>query len=92
MLQTFGFDISIDHPHTHVIRATQFMRGDCLTIICALFKHHLSTTRAEPSGVLHGDEFVVLDDILPRDALRDRRRHLHLSRLQMERVRSGPVK
>ena len=27
MLQTFGFDISIDHPHTHVIRATQFMRG-----------------------------------------------------------------
>ena len=27
MLQTFGFDISIDHPHKHVIRATQFMRG-----------------------------------------------------------------
>ena len=27
MLQTFGFDISIDHPHTHVIRATQFIRG-----------------------------------------------------------------
>jgi len=27
MLQTFGFDISIDHPHTHVIRATQFMRA-----------------------------------------------------------------
>lgn len=27
MLQTFGFDISIDHPHKHVIRATQFMRA-----------------------------------------------------------------
>jgi len=27
MLQTFGFDISIDHPHTHVIRATQFIRA-----------------------------------------------------------------
>lgn len=27
LLQTFGFDISIDHPHKHVIRATQFMRA-----------------------------------------------------------------
>ena len=31
MLQTFGFDISIDHPHKHVIRATQFMRGLSVT-------------------------------------------------------------
>lgn len=27
MLQTFGFDVSIDHPHKHVIKATQFMRA-----------------------------------------------------------------
>ena len=33
MLQTFGFDISIDHPHTHVIRATQFIRGNKKTVI-----------------------------------------------------------
>ncbi|CAG5099979.1 Oidioi.mRNA.OKI2018_I69.XSR.g16785.t1.cds [Oikopleura dioica] len=27
MLQTFGFDVTIDHPHKHVIKATQFMRA-----------------------------------------------------------------
>ena len=27
MLQTFGFEVTVDHPHKHVIKATQFMRG-----------------------------------------------------------------
>ena len=53
MLQTFGFDISIDHPHTHVIRATQFMRGEISQVYYlfltnfdndfkTLVKHHAS--------------------------------------------------
>lgn len=27
MLQTFGFEVTVDHPHKHVIKATQFMRA-----------------------------------------------------------------
>ncbi|XP_078064922.1 cyclin-T1-like [Mustelus asterias] len=27
ILQTLGFDITIDHPHTHVVKCTQLVRG-----------------------------------------------------------------
>ena len=48
----------------------------------------LSAAGAEPGGLFHGYELSVPDYVLHRDALGDRRRHLHLPRLQVERVRS----
>jgi hypothetical protein len=30
LLQTLGFDVAIDHPHTHVVRCCHLVRGKCL--------------------------------------------------------------
>lgn len=27
LLQTLGFDVAVDHPHTHVVKAIQLVRG-----------------------------------------------------------------
>jgi len=34
LLQTLGFDVAIDHPHTHVVRCCQLVKGktDCYII------------------------------------------------------------
>lgn len=29
LLQTLGFDVAIDHPHTHVVRCCHLVRGKC---------------------------------------------------------------
>jgi hypothetical protein len=28
LLQTLGFDVAIDHPHTHVVKCCQLVRGE----------------------------------------------------------------
>lgn len=33
LLQTLGFDVTIDHPHTHVIRTCQLVNG----ILCMYY-------------------------------------------------------
>lgn len=30
LLQTLGFDVAIDHPHTHVVRTCQLVKGKSL--------------------------------------------------------------
>lgn len=32
LLQTLGFDVAVDHPHTHVVKAIQLVRGTKLKI------------------------------------------------------------
>jgi cyclin T len=32
LLQTLGFDVAIDHPHTHVVRCCHLVRGKPLSI------------------------------------------------------------
>ena len=29
LLQTLGFDVAIDHPHTHVVKCCQLVKGAC---------------------------------------------------------------
>lgn len=29
LLQTLGFDVAIDHPHTHVVKTMQLVNGNC---------------------------------------------------------------
>ncbi len=36
LLQTLGFEVAVDHPHTHVVKCTQMIRGECRPIICCL--------------------------------------------------------
>lgn len=33
LLQTLGFDLAIDHPHTHVVRCCHLVRGKCLAVV-----------------------------------------------------------
>lgn len=33
LLQTLGFDVAIDHPHTHVVRCCHLVRGKCLAVV-----------------------------------------------------------
>jgi hypothetical protein len=33
LLQTLGFDVAIDHPHTHVVRCCHLVRGKCLAVM-----------------------------------------------------------
>ena len=28
LLQTLGFDVAIDHPHTHVVKCCQMVKGE----------------------------------------------------------------
>jgi cyclin T len=35
LLQTLGFDVAIDHPHTHVVRCCHLVRGKCLAVTTA---------------------------------------------------------
>lgn len=39
LLQTLGFDVAIDHPHTHVVKCCQLVRGE-------YFKNKLGRTTA----------------------------------------------
>ncbi|PNF28516.1 hypothetical protein B7P43_G14782 [Cryptotermes secundus] len=32
LLQTLGFEVSVDHPHTHVVRLFHLVRGKCLDV------------------------------------------------------------
>uniref|UniRef100_A0A671SCB2 Cyclin-T2-like n=1 Tax=Sinocyclocheilus anshuiensis TaxID=1608454 RepID=A0A671SCB2_9TELE len=41
VLQTLGFEITIDHPHTDVVRCSQLVRGRCFQLL--LFLLHLTT-------------------------------------------------
>lgn len=44
LLQTLGFDVAIDHPHTHVVRTCQLVKGKirnktkCLYVVCYILK------------------------------------------------------
>lgn len=29
LLQTLGFDVAVDHPHTHVVRTCHLVKGKC---------------------------------------------------------------
>lgn len=48
LLQTLGFDVAVDHPHTHVVRTCQLVKGrgmDRVTTIhkevnCAMLQIH----------------------------------------------------
>ena len=33
LLQTLGFELAIDHPHSHVVRCCQLVRGKCLAVV-----------------------------------------------------------
>lgn len=37
MLQTLGFDIGIDHPHTHVVKCCQLVKASKVLIVCHIF-------------------------------------------------------
>lgn len=32
LLQTLGFDVAVDHPHTHVVRTCQLVKGTILLL------------------------------------------------------------
>uniref|UniRef100_A0A8B9R654 Cyclin T1 n=1 Tax=Astyanax mexicanus TaxID=7994 RepID=A0A8B9R654_ASTMX len=48
ILQTLAFDITIDHPHSHVVKCTQLVRGKVLFIT----KNSINFIRSEGAGVL----------------------------------------
>lgn len=33
LLQTLGFDVAIDHPHTHVVRCCQLVKGKFMFMV-----------------------------------------------------------
>lgn len=37
LLQTLGFDVAVDHPHTHVVRTCQLVKGTVFLIISSSF-------------------------------------------------------
>ena len=37
LLQTLGFDVAIDHPHTHVVKCCQMVKGVCLYLFRELY-------------------------------------------------------
>jgi len=41
LLQTLGFDVAIDHPHTHVVKCCQLVKGAVFTNHIV---HHLNTS------------------------------------------------
>lgn len=32
LLQTLGFDVAIDHPHTHVVRTCHLVKGEAIDV------------------------------------------------------------
>jgi cyclin T len=32
LIQTLGFDMSVDHPHAHIVRCFHLVRGKCLYV------------------------------------------------------------
>ena len=56
LLQTLGFDVAIDHPHTHVVKCCQMVKGEKRNIsflLLFLFPHlELNLIEKEVSTVL----------------------------------------
>lgn len=48
LLQTLGFDVAVDHPHTHVIKTCQLVKGKLLltvyNVIARVHSEHNSIT------------------------------------------------
>nr|XP_005162427.1 cyclin-T1 isoform X1 [Danio rerio] len=64
ILQTLGFEITIDHPHTHVVKCTQLVRGEnqLLTLNCASYcsvKGTSSTPSSQISRLIMSFPFIV---------------------------------
>ncbi|XP_016354319.1 cyclin-T1 isoform X1 [Sinocyclocheilus anshuiensis] len=53
ILQTLAFEITIDHPHTHVVKCTQLVRGEnhLLTINCASYCSVMGTSSSPRSKI-----------------------------------------
>ena len=41
LLQTLGFDVAIDHPHTHVVKCCQLVKGACSALMHAFDGSHV---------------------------------------------------
>lgn len=59
-----GFEITIDHPHTHVVKCTQLVRGEnqLLTLNCASYcsvKGTSSTPSSQISRLIMSFPFIV---------------------------------
>lgn len=46
LLQTLGFDVAVDHPHTHVVTTCQLVKGTYTTVQRSNFNLKLYTYRA----------------------------------------------
>ncbi|XP_051736734.1 cyclin-T1 [Ctenopharyngodon idella] len=53
ILQTLAFEITIDHPHTHVVKCTQLVRGEnqLLTVNCPSYCSVMSTSSPPSSQI-----------------------------------------
>lgn len=61
LLQTLGFDVAIDHPHTHVVRCCHLVRGKCLAVVTR--KRGKCRQKVYLLGLLKLNETVHVADI-----------------------------
>lgn len=84
MLQTLGFDIAIEHPHTFVVKCCQMVRGECEARVMAITNRGTNSEQRLGSDLLlHGDEQLAPDDDVPAVQADSRRLRLHPFGLQM---------
>lgn len=86
MLQTLGFDIAIEHPHTFVVKCCQMVRGEPLLLLCRCAPSDTSPRSHKRLGtdlLLHGHEQLAPDDHVPQVQAHSRRLRLHPFGLQV---------
>lgn len=47
LLQTLGFDVAVDHPHTHVVKTCHLVKGMHRSISTNMIYHHRAKCNAE---------------------------------------------
>ena len=53
LLQTLGFDVAIDHPHTHVVKCCQLVKGEHEDEDYRLHKSMASTAKGLTLVICH---------------------------------------
>lgn len=57
LLQTLGFDVAIDHPHTHVVKTCHLVKGALTFVFClslSLFQYLTAASSFVPFPTHHG--------------------------------------
>ena len=69
LLQTLGFDVAIDHPHTHVVKTCHLVKGLSPCLVLRLRLSYLPPISSPPSSSVAGKDLAQTSYFMASNSL-----------------------